>query len=201
MSVCIGLYIRLIGCDALGHVVLDVVVEKRVILTVAAIWAEEIADYFDGLFVHFQSFGMCHHYATIGQHLGICTDVLNFQFAGFLVRPERSLVLAGWSISVVQLPVQRIDANATRQQHSGLGIYRCIPRTLGVIADDDTRVAFTCCEFQVRIGSKFFAGNRVAYWVGCNHALVVLLSMVQQIPPCSSRCTTCRRPWSAPQKV
>ena len=28
----------------------------------------------------------------------------------------------------------------------------CIPWTLGVIADDDTRVAFTSCEFQVRIG-------------------------------------------------
>ena len=73
LSVCIGLYIRLIGCDTFGHVLLDVVVEERVILTVAAIRAKEFADHFDGLFIHFRSFGMCHYYATVGQHLGIRT--------------------------------------------------------------------------------------------------------------------------------
>ena len=60
------LLVRHVSCDTLGHVVLDVVVEERVILTVTTIRAEEFADYFDGLFVHFRSFGMCHHYAAIG---------------------------------------------------------------------------------------------------------------------------------------
>ena len=83
--------VRHISCDTLRYVVLNIAVEERVILTVAAIRSEEFANYFDGLFVQFLSLCMCHHYTTVGQHLGICADVLNFQLAGFLVRPERSL--------------------------------------------------------------------------------------------------------------
>ena len=52
---------------------------------------------------------------------------------------------------IVQLPVQRIDADRVRHQHGGRNVCLYIPDALGVPADDDPRVGLAGGKLQVRI--------------------------------------------------
>ena len=63
------LLFRLVGCDALCYVVLDVVIEDGVVVLVVALWSGEL-HHFIGC-----SFGVRHDCATGKTHLGVTIDV------------------------------------------------------------------------------------------------------------------------------
>ena len=73
------LFVCLISGNSLRHIVLDVIIEDRVVILVEA--------FRSGKLYHFvwYSSGVCHDRATSSIHLGVSTDVANLSFSGLLI--------------------------------------------------------------------------------------------------------------------
>ena len=66
-----GLCIRHVSSDTLRHVDLDVVIEERVVVTMATFGSEECFIDLGGFLRHRLAFGVCYDYTTGGTHLRI----------------------------------------------------------------------------------------------------------------------------------
>lgn len=97
------LSVRLISCDALCDVVLDVVVEDGVVVLVVALRSSELCHFIG------YGFGVRHDCAAGDAHPRVTVDVANLGRASLLVHHERTLVHAGGGVRLVALPVQKYN--------------------------------------------------------------------------------------------
>ena len=136
--------VGLISCDTLSHIFLQVLVEERVVVLVEAGRSEEIRHIGDGFF------SGSHNHAAGEIYLCVHIKVNNLAYWGSPIHLQhyRALVLTGRRIRLVTLPVQRVDADGTRQNNLVIGILLYVLGTLGVIADDDTCIALSLGELQ-----------------------------------------------------
>ena len=107
--------------------------------------SEEIRHISNGLY------SVSHNHAAFEIHLCVhITKVNNLTYWGSPIHLHhyRALVLTGRRIRLVTLPVQRVDADGTRQNNLVIGILLYVLGTLGVIADDDTCIALSLGELQ-----------------------------------------------------
>ena len=108
--------VAFVSCDTLCHVFLDVVVEERVVVFVETGRSEEFGHIGDG------SFCGGHNHATRKVYLCVNADIFNLILTGLLVQHERTLVLAGRCIRLVEFPVQWVDAHSARQHHAVISL-------------------------------------------------------------------------------
>ena len=136
--------VGLISCDTLSHIFLQVLVEERVVVLVEAGRSEEIRHIGDGFF------SGSHNHAAGEIYLCVHIKFNNLTYRGSPIHLQhyRALVLTGRRIRLVTLPVQRVDADGTRQNNLVIGILLYVLGTLGVIADDDTCIALSLGELQ-----------------------------------------------------
>ena len=78
------LSVRLISCDALCYVVLEVLVEERVVVFMEAGRSEIIGH------IGYGSRGVCHNHATGEIYLCVHTEVHDLTSASFLVQHKRT---------------------------------------------------------------------------------------------------------------
>ena len=135
--------------------------------------SEEIFPFGDG------SCRVSHDDAASEVYLCVNAEVDELTFACFFVMHERTLVLAGGCVGFVELPVQRVDAHSTRQHHDVPGVLLYVLGALGVIADDDTRVALACRELQVWILLEIVFRDGEANGIGGYHALIIVLMFLE----------------------
>ena len=81
----IKLSTRLIGCDTLRRVFLDVVVIIRVVIVMAVIRSEEGSNNLSFLSRYRDDFGVCYGHAASKIDLCVRTYIANLRLAGFLV--------------------------------------------------------------------------------------------------------------------
>ena len=139
--------------------------------------SEEIRHIGDG------SFCGSHNYAAGEVDLCVHIKVNNLTYRGSPIHLQhyRALVLTGRRIRLVTLPVQRVDADGTRQNNFVIGILLYVLGTLGAIADDDTCIALSLGELQVRILLEIVFRDGETNGIGSYHALVVVLVLLEVV--------------------
>ena len=171
----------MISRNAPCHVSLNVVVVVRVVACVSSIRSQERGDGRGELLGNRFGSGVRHDHAARGNHLRVRANIGDLIFAGLRVRYIGTQVLTCRGIGIVQLPVQRVDADRVRHQHGGRYIFLHVSDALGVPADDNARVGLTRCELQVRIRRELVPCDSEANEIGRDHPFIVI-GMLLEVP-------------------
>ena len=114
----------------------------------------------------------CYYHAPFGINPCICRLQNYLILSCGLILNSCAEILGGRSVCVIELPVNRVYADGTIQNHEVL--FAFIPRSLCILRDDDSRIIGSPCKFQVLIRCKVIIGYRIAYDVCRYHAAEVL---------------------------
>ena len=114
---------RLIRCDALGHVVPDVVVVVYVIAVVASVRSEEGSRDLGFPFRQWDDFGVCYNNTAGKIQLRVRAQIANVRLAGFFIQQEGAQVCTAFTFlgpSVFQLTITPVSVSPVANFRCGL---------------------------------------------------------------------------------